>query len=138
MAARFDIAIDGTCGFCQRSAGWLKALDWLGAVKITPVFEQDMPEMRVTRVRDGRTLGGFDGFRMMAWSVPLLAPGWPLLWIPGVAPIGRRVYRWVARNRHKMPGASDACAIDGVSDSPKPEGSASAASSGRSTAPTRS
>ena len=137
MAARFEIAIDGTCGFCKRSAGWLKKLDWLGSVKITPVFEENMPEMRVTRLRDGRMLGGFDGFRMMAWSVPLFAPGWPLLWVPGVAPIGRRVYRWIARNRHKMPGATDACEVD-LTGTPKPGESASSAASGRSTAPTRS
>ncbi len=32
--------------------------------------------------------------------------------LPVVSPIAGVVYRWVARNRQKMPGGTDACAID--------------------------
>ena len=112
--ARFEIAIDGACGFCRKSAGWLTGLDWLGNIAIRPVDEPGMVEMRITRLADGRTLGGFDGFRMMAWSIPLLAPLWPLLYLPGAATIGRTVYRWVARHRAELPGGceSGACSVD--------------------------
>lgn len=113
MAARYEIAIDGRCGFCKRSAGWLKALDWANHVRIRPVDEPGMPEMRVTRLRDGKTLGGFDGFRMMAHTIPALMVAWPLLYVPPVPPIGRRIYRWVAHNRAHMPGGcdSDSCEL---------------------------
>jgi predicted DCC family thiol-disulfide oxidoreductase YuxK len=32
--------------------------------------------------------------------------------LPVVSPIAGVVYRWVARNRQKMPGGTAACAID--------------------------
>lgn len=126
---RFEIAIDADCGFCQRSAGWLKRLDWLGAVSIRPVHEPGMPEMRVTRASDGRTLGGFDGFRMMAWSIPLFTAGWPLLYLPPVPWIGRKIYGWVVRHRAILPGGcqSEVCALPTDTTA----GSGSAASSDR-------
>lgn len=106
-APRYEIAIDGHCGFCKKSAGWLKSLDWRGAIRIHPVDEPGMKEMRVTRLRDGRTLGGFDGFRMLAPSVLALAPMWPFLWIPGVPFVGRRVYALIAARRHSLPGGCE-------------------------------
>src|SRR5687767_8434468 len=96
---RYEIEIDADCGFCRRSAGCLKKIDPGNAVAIKPVREKDMPEMRVRRLRDGVVRGGFDGFRMITPGFARLAPLFPLLWIPGAAPIGRAVYRWVARNR---------------------------------------
>lgn len=101
---RFEIEIDADCGFCRRSAGWLKSLDFSGAIAITPVHEPGMPEMRVRRLSDGVVRGGFDGFRMLTSGVPALLPLFPMLWVPGVPPIGRAAYRWIARNRHAMPG----------------------------------
>lgn len=37
--------------------------------------------------------------------------GWLML-LPGVRQIAGVVYRWVARNRHRLPGGTAACAID--------------------------
>jgi len=42
---------------------------------------------------------GFDAYRAIAWSIPLLIPLAPLLYLPGVPAIGRRVYAAVARRR---------------------------------------
>ena len=58
MGPTYDIAIDAHCGFCKRSAGWLKSLDWRDALRIVAVDEPGMLEMRVTRLADRRTLGG--------------------------------------------------------------------------------
>ena len=119
MPTRYRIDIDGSCGFCKKSAGWLKSLDWLDTIEIHPVDERGMTEMRVTRLKDGVTKGGFDGFRMLTPHVPLLCLSWPFLFIPGVPPIGRAVYRLIARNRHSLPGGcqSDVCAMP---DAPPP------------------
>ena len=106
-APRYEIAIDNACGFCKKSAGWLKAIDFANAVRIHPVDEPGMREMRVTRLRDAKTLGGFDGFRLMAPSFLLLLPMWPLLYVPGVPWIGRRVYRWIADHRADLPGGCE-------------------------------
>ncbi len=108
---RFEIEIDADCGFCQRSAGWLKSVDFGRAIAIKPVHEPGMIEMRIRRLRDGKMLGGFDGFRMLAPGMFVFWPLVPLLWLPGAGPIGRRVYRWVARNRHRMPGSTAACEL---------------------------
>jgi hypothetical protein len=129
MAAWFEVAIDANCGFCGKSAEWLKALDWLGAVRIRPVDEPGMPEMRVTRLSDGVTRGGFDGFRMMALAIPLFSPGWLALYVPPVPWIGRKIYGWVVRHRAILPGGcqSDVCALPTDTKA----GSGSVASSGR-------
>ncbi len=36
--------------------------------------------------------------------------------IPGLTQIEDAVYAWVARNRHRMPGASDACQLPAAGD----------------------
>lgn len=120
-APRYQIAIDSHCGFCKRSAGWLKSIDWRDAVRIEPVDEPGMREMRVTRLSDNRTRGGFDGFRQLAPSIPLLVPLWPLLYVPGVPWIGRKVYRWIADHRSEMPGGceSDVCALPDPPQQPR-------------------
>ena len=46
-------------------------------------------------------------FRYIWWARPIA----PLYYMPGVRQIQDRVYRWVADNRYKMPGSTDACAI---------------------------
>ena len=36
--------------------------------------------------------------------------------LPGVRQITGMVYRWVARNRHRLPGGTPACSIEGRRD----------------------
>jgi predicted DCC family thiol-disulfide oxidoreductase YuxK len=50
----------------------------------------------------GRVARGFRAWRRIAREVPLLLPVWPFLWLPGVAPIGDRVYSWVAAHRQAI------------------------------------
>jgi predicted DCC family thiol-disulfide oxidoreductase YuxK len=121
-APRYEIAIDSHCGFCKKSAGWLKSLDWRDAVRIQPVDEPGMREMRVQRLSDKHTLGGFDGFRLMAKSIPLLVPLWPFLFVPGVPWAGRKAYRWIADHRSELPGGceSDVCALPDPPSAKKP------------------
>ena len=62
----------------------------------------------------GKWLGGFRAFHWMAWRLPLLVIVAPLLYFPGVPPLGDRVYRWVSHNRFRLMGVScdsDACAV---------------------------
>ncbi len=49
----------------------------------------------------GRVETGFDAYRAIAWSLPLAWPIAPLLWVPGVPWLGRRVYAAVAARRHR-------------------------------------
>ncbi len=47
-----------------------------------------------------------------------LAPA--LYRIPGLKQIEDALYAWVARNRHRLPGASDACKLLGASERQNP------------------
>jgi predicted DCC family thiol-disulfide oxidoreductase YuxK len=53
----------------------------------------------------GRLAGGYDGFVSLVPALRLLRPLRHVLgWRP-VRAVGRRVYRWVARNRYRLGGA---------------------------------
>ena len=44
-------------------------------------------------------------------SVWYIAPLTYLYYVPGIRQVQNRVYQWIADNRYKMPGATDACAV---------------------------
>lgn len=48
-----------------------------------------------------QTPSGFDAFRALSWHLPALWPIAPLLSIPGIPPLGRRVYERIAANRNR-------------------------------------
>lgn len=117
------LVYDGDCGFCTRSAHWIRRrlppdvevaswqslpdLDALGLTLddvTTAAWWVDPPAApRGGHLAIGASLVAAGG----AWGLlgrALLAP--PLRWL--AAP----VYRRVARDRHRLPGATDACRID--------------------------
>lgn len=109
-----DVLYDGKCGLCGRTIAVLRRIDLLGRLRYRDVVgdwqavhadhpqvdrEAALQDMHVIN-SDGRVDAGFDGYRLIAWAVPL---GWlflPLLYLPGVSYAGDRVYRWVADRRH--------------------------------------
>jgi hypothetical protein len=56
---------------------------------------------------NGRRFGGFYAFRQLAWLLPAAWVAAPLLYLPGVSFVGRRVYARIAARR-----ARTACAFD--------------------------
>jgi predicted DCC family thiol-disulfide oxidoreductase YuxK len=108
------ILFDGHCGLCRKSMRVLAALDWLGQLSFVNFHDETkrmqiaprIPFADLDRVLhvifpDGRTLTGFDGLRQISWLLPPLWPLAPLLYLPGVAPIGRTIYRRIARRRQR-------------------------------------
>jgi len=104
---------DGECGFCRKWAGWLQRRAGT-AVRFVP-FQQrnDLREHGLTvtdlqaasyLIEEGRPYGAGRGFaRTMTygrgvWKVI----GWGLD-LPIVRLVTDAVYRWVARNRHRLP-----------------------------------
>lgn len=67
--------------------------------------------MWVKGIGSSRTYTGFEGFRRIAWVLPLVWPILPLLYLPGVSMVGNRAYRWIARNRHRLGCDSDRCEL---------------------------
>ncbi len=126
MAGRTVLIYDMDCGFCTRSARWIES-HWSGDGRPRLVGGQQLDDAELaaaglTRDRlakeavwvDGPTvLGGADAIAASMRA----ATGWVhalgvLISLPGLRQLGRLVYPVVARHRHQMPGATDACRID--------------------------
>lgn len=110
---RIAVLYDGHCSFCRRTVLPLLLGDWLGRIEGVNFRDQakrsgaapdlkieDLDEALHVRFPDGRTAAGFDAVRLLSWHLPWLWPMAPFFYIPGVAPLGRSVYRKVAMNRY--------------------------------------
>ncbi|QGG96036.1 thiol-disulfide oxidoreductase DCC family protein [Actinomarinicola tropica] len=117
------LVYDGDCGFCTSSARWIArrlpatvpVVPWqsLGDLSARGLTVDDVTSA-AWWLDDGEAplgghlaIGGALRAARPPWSLLgrlLLAP--PLRWLAGP------VYRWVARHRYRMPGASDACRIE--------------------------
>ena len=108
---------DGNCGICKKTVVGLRALTPPGAIEFVNGLDRRaldrgglswLSEAAVVAdvqvVTDGSALAGYDGYRRAARRVPALWPLLPLLYLPPVATVGRRVYRHVADGR--------SCALD--------------------------
>ncbi|MFT5196836.1 MAG: putative DCC family thiol-disulfide oxidoreductase YuxK [Candidatus Promineifilaceae bacterium] len=65
---------------------------------------------------DGRLTGGAEAINLSMRYVWWARPFTWLYSVPGIRQLQDRAYRWIADNRHKMPGSTDACAIDSKID----------------------
>jgi len=118
------LVYDADCGFCTRSARWIENHLPIGsALKVSAWQEADLPALGLTP-EDGMAAAWFveAGSRRRRGHLAIAAA---LVAVGGVwRPVGRviasrlmswpatRVYAFVARNRHRMPGATPACRID--------------------------
>ena len=120
------VLYDGQCRLCQRSVAVLRRLDWLNrlayqdgrnasALPTTdpPLIPQRLlEEMHVVTPNRRLVHRGFAAFRWLAWRLPLCWPLAPFLYLPGMPWLGKRVYRWIARNRfHLIPCHEGKCEL---------------------------
>src|SRR5258708_2820046 len=110
------VLFDGECRFCQASMRFVKRLDWLHVLCFQNARETDklpeapellvperlLEEMHLVTPQRDAVYRGFAAFRWMAWRLPPLTAFAPLLYLPGVPALGRRVYLWVARHRFRL------------------------------------
>lgn len=107
------VLYDGRCGLCLRSIFTLSLLDtfhrlepinfWnrIAKNKVAPrVSEEHLNRALHIKVH-GRFFQGFDAFRELTWELPALWIAAPFLYFPGVAPIGRLVYAYIAQKRER-------------------------------------
>jgi predicted DCC family thiol-disulfide oxidoreductase YuxK len=111
---------DGDCAFCKNSLQWA-----IGHLKQMPNYvafqKVDLTEYRLTKT-DVETqvwlLVGtkhFGGHQAVAWLFKSqTSPFWRLIGtiIDLFGPISALVYRWVAKNRHRLPGGTKECSIE--------------------------
>lgn len=111
------VVYDGACGVCQRlvrllgpalrrqgfafetlQAPWMAARLHI-SYGIAP--EDLLKELRVLTA-DGHAVGGGDAFIYLARRIGWLWPLWALAQVPGMKPLLRLGYRWLARHRHRI------------------------------------
>jgi predicted DCC family thiol-disulfide oxidoreductase YuxK len=118
------VLYDGACPFCRRSMALFTAADPdhvaepvdLTSVDVRTIHpslsrEACLRAMHAVR-RDGRIAVGFDAVALLARHLPLFWPLGLLALVPGVAPLGRRLYQRVADTRPRdVPCTDETCAL---------------------------
>ena len=113
------LIFDGDCGFCATSARWIQARG--APVGAWQTLELDEYPLTVAEVDAAAWWIDESGNRHrghLAIGHALKAAGgaWGLIGAllvnPPVSWLAKPVYALVARNRHKLPGATDACEVE--------------------------
>jgi len=110
---RPTLVYDGDCSFCRRSVDLLRRWDREHRITLVPFQDQarvaafgiPLPALAaamhlVLPAPDGRVFAGADAVPELLRLLPgkrWLAAGFD---IPGVRPLARRLYAWIARHRH--------------------------------------
>jgi predicted DCC family thiol-disulfide oxidoreductase YuxK len=119
---------DGDCGFCTETATMLKSMAG-DQIMIAPwqAIPEKMETLGLTD-EDGMTevwfarpghkaVGGAEAanlaMRHVWWARPLTY----LYYVPGIKQLEKWLYRWVARNRSRLPGSTDSCAMPQAKES---------------------
>ncbi len=110
---------DSVCLLCTRSTFAVLMLDHLGRVqavdfrnpKLRMKYAPDITENNLDRSMHIKVPGdgyykGFDGFRILSWHLPITRILTPLLYVPGIPLIGRKIYAAIADNRKKCAGGA--------------------------------
>ena len=106
---------DGECAMCRASALWImrRAMD-AGTLEILPCrsaprrqrFPQVTDAQCMTAMQlvlpDGRVLAGADAMPELLRRIPRWRWLASLFTLPGMRPLGRVVYAWIARNRMRV------------------------------------
>lgn len=126
------LLFDGDCAFCSSTARWLQ--DHVPSpVSIVPWQWTDLEPLGVTVdgvdaavVLVSVTLSHRSGPEALADLLrSSTAPGWRatgrVLGLRPVLAVAWPVYRWIARNRHRMPGGTPQCSLPQAQRAPHPE-----------------
>lgn len=109
---RYAVLYDGACGMCRGTVAVLARTDLLNKLEMidvtrvgdsSPRFagltaDDCLEEMWIVSP-DGSRYSGFDAYRVLSRIIPLLWPFAPVLHLPGLRPLGRRAYAFIAARR---------------------------------------
>ncbi|TWT90746.1 hypothetical protein Mal64_11430 [Pseudobythopirellula maris] len=113
--SRLTIYFDGNCRLCRHTINLLLELDWLRCLEVRNTLQLEksdpiyatadeqalLTDMHGAHYEEGalQTAVGYDVYRWIAWRIPLLWPLAPLMYLPPVSIVGRKIYRRVADSR---------------------------------------
>jgi len=110
---------DGDCAFCTSAA---RLLERIGPeAEIVAWQLADFDELGITAAQASEAVRWIDAGNAVrsgheAIAAALGTAGWPwriagrVILLPVVSPLAAAIYRLVARNRHRLPGGTPACA----------------------------
>ena len=116
------LVFDGDCAFCTRSAQFAERRVAHGC-EIKAWQRIDIEALGLTAEQCQTAVQWVDSNGVISSGHVAIARllidsgrGWGILGrmllVPGISHIAAVVYRWVARNRHRMPGGSAQCKLD--------------------------
>lgn len=120
MKPKAILIYDGDCAFCKNSLNW--AINNLKNMPRYAAFQKlDLAEHHLSLAEareqvwliDGNARLG--GHKAVAWLfLNQKSPFWRALGLilKLFSPISALTYRWVAKNRHRLPGGTKECSID--------------------------
>ena len=121
LPRRALMIFDGDCAFCTTSANFMRRRirprcdiePWQRTdIASFGLTEQDCTTAVQFVTAEGRVYSGSRAVMRMLREAP---QPWPVVGAigdaPGVAWVADRVYRWIAVNRHRLPGGTPACAM---------------------------
>lgn len=118
---RSTFVYDGDCAFCTTCAEFIERRIPTGARVVPWQFaDLDALGLSVAECEEAVQWVGADGVRaagpdaiakLLAGSGPVWRVGGAGLRFPPVRAVAWPVYRWVARNRHRLPGGTAACSL---------------------------
>lgn len=112
---RSKLVYDGHCQFCLESVKRIRTLDMFLSLELVDYQEHEdlskfHPHLTHKEASSqlhlvepgGKLYGGFNVFRRICFTLPMLYPLIPILYFPGMKWIGAIVYKFIAKNRYFM------------------------------------
>lgn len=118
MALQRTLIYDADCGFCTRSAMWISRGNRVNIKPWQGIHDLDGLGLTVDMVNNAAYWADKGQIRAAGESAiahALIARSW--IWKPlgyfilAVRPLSGIVYRYIAKNRHAMPGGTSACKL---------------------------
>ena len=115
------LIFDGDCGFCTASVNVIRRFI-RPRCDIEPWQRTDITTFGLTEADCTEavqfvdaTEGVTSGSRAVMAMLRTAPQPWPLVGVigdlPGIAFVADRAYRWIAKNRYRLPGSTPACAV---------------------------
>lgn len=115
------LIFDGDCGFCTASVHVIERFIRPNC-QIAPWQHTDIATFGISEAECTEAVQFVDadarvtsGSRAVMAMLKVAPQPWPLVGaigdLPGIAFVADKAYRWIAKNRYRLPGSTPACAV---------------------------